>query len=340
MAAAATSACCAVGSSESGVVAAWSPPLAALWEQYAALWLDPELPSPETTSAGTFPAVALARKLRFDALVKDGTVSDRASKEGWRMSSVYGEVAVEAAWDIMATASQLWRQPNAKDVPMANTSVRSGSSSGRELPVAPLAVCDRTDRTIGAELSRIPGKFVDLGSGAGRVVMCMALTQLFESYEGIELDDRLHQCACASVTAMAEISAATVPTEAAVSAGTGDSRVPFPAEWSPGASTWPAHFGSVRLRCGDLTTTDWRDAAAVFVTATCFSEALLGQLTRKCTILKPGSVIVAMGRKLDSPLLEFCGSRTMTMSWGKGTMHVYRRARGGKWLAGVLGKRR
>jgi hypothetical protein len=96
----------------------------------------------------------------------------------------------------------------------------------------------------------------------------------------------------------------------------------------------------VKLQCGDLTRVDWTDAAVVFVTATCFTEALLAALTRKAVKLKSGSVIVSMGRKLESPLLEYCGSRTMTMAWGKGTMHVYRRARGGKWLAGVLGKRK
>ncbi|KAA0157890.1 hypothetical protein FNF28_06466 [Cafeteria roenbergensis] len=78
------------------------------------------------------------------------------------------------------------------------------------------------------------------------------------------------------------------------------------------------------------------DAGVVFVTATTFPPALMAALARACERLKPGAVVVSTGQRVVSPLLEDVGECRRAMPWGASTVYFSRRARGGRWLAGVL----
>ncbi|KAA0168039.1 hypothetical protein FNF31_00538 [Cafeteria roenbergensis] len=148
---------------------------------------------------------------------------------------------------------------------------------------------------------------------------------------GIEVDKHLHEAACAALEAVAASreaggglpSAAEASVEASVAA-----KASFPA-----GCGWSA----VELFLGDFRqSAALGDAGVVFVTATTFPPALMAALARACERLKPGAVVVSTGQRVVSPLLEDVGECRRAMPWGASTVYFSRRARGGRWLAGVL----
>lgn len=303
-------------------------------------------------------AAAEAVRARTAALESHGTVSSRGVNGGWDIALVYGEADVAALWDALARAVALWRPRKSKDIALADTGIARArrrvagraAGTGATTPEPPLPEVAPG----GAHgVPSVPGQFVDLGSGAGRAVFAAAAMGVFELARGVEVDALLHEAAVAAgraVEAATGVDLLVLPgaapeagsgtpgaaaAEAAAAATVADEAPPTATSASSAGPTRGA-WTAVSLEHGDLRTADWSGAAVVFVTATCFPLELMRALARRCEKLKPGSVVVSTGQRVESPLLEDAGMLVREMPWGPSKLFFSRRARGGQWLANVL----
>lgn len=82
-----------------------------------------------------------------------------------------------------------------------------------------------------------------------------------------------------------------------------------------------------------ITDLDWSDADLVLANSTCFDKILLDQIAEKCSLLKKGSWLFTLTKKLptaEEPELpknetqdwECVMSIKREMSWGQATIHI------------------
>lgn len=286
-------------------------------------------------------ALALRRK----ALHEHGTVSSRGASGEWDVAMVYGEADPRVLWDLLARAAALWRERKSPDLPVAD----SGMAAARARAAARSSGTAHVDAAfepplpagcVGGGLPPVQGAFVDIGSGAGRAVAAAAALGTFDTCRGVEVDKLLHEAACAALEAVAVSGGADAPADGVTASADGAA----PGDAEPAAADKTAFFPSGRgwsameLLLGDFRESALGDAGVVFVTATTFPPALMSALSRACEKLKPGAVVLSTGQRVVSPLLENVGECKRIMPWGRSTVYFSRRARGGRWLAGVLRK--
>ena len=85
---------------------------------------------------------------------------------------------------------------------------------------------------------------------------------------------------------------------------------------------------------------DWADADLVLANSTCFDTALLHKLAHKCRLLKKGTWIFSLSRKIPNVReghdfvpqskghdFECVMSIDRPMSWGTATVHIQRKIR-------------
>ena len=141
-------------------------------------------------------------------------------------------------------------------------------------------------RAVLAELRRQPGgaraidggTFVDLGSGAGKVVIAAALERRFARARGIEL--------------LPELDALARALEARWRAGEG---VEGELERAGDAAAPPTR---VEFALGSVLEERWDDATLVLTHCTCFAGELLAALARRAARLAPGAFVVTTSRVL------------------------------------------
>ena len=78
-----------------------------------------------------------------------------------------------------------------------------------------------------------------------------------------------------------------------------------------------------------------RSSALCFCHCTCFGEGLLAQFAKKCEALAPGTLVIVVSHLLRSNLFEMVHTAPYVMTWGEGTVYVYRRKALPKWIGGL-----
>ncbi len=140
--------------------------------------------------------------------------------------------------------------------------------------------------------------FYDLGSGTGKAVILAALLFNFSECVGIEILKELHETAESILH-----------------------RLHFEVEPHLHKKTLPKTVFKHKdfLRC------DFSQADIVFIHATCFYEELWEHLARKLEQLQSGSRVVTVTKMLHSPMFEHLRTDEHAMSWGKATIHFYKK---------------
>ena len=139
------------------------------------------------------------------------------------------------------------------------------------------------------------GKFYDLGSGSGKVIVAAALLHSFESCCGIEILASLH--------GIADIVQAE----------------------------YHRYFTSPRLEVyhgsiTDLTLKDWTDGDIIYVNSTCFSNELFAEMASIAKKMKVGSIMITLSQVLPKAtgFRLFHESRE-TMSWGEADYYFHKK---------------
>jgi hypothetical protein len=148
-------------------------------------------------------------------------------------------------------------------------------------------------------------KFYDLGSGTGKAVLAARLLHDFESCNGIEIINNLHEVAV-KLKHKFEQGDELVQHTQFVKA---DNPVP-----------------QIHFECGDFLETDsWFDGDVVFINSTCFDEDLMESLSKKCESLKSNSYVITFTKPLDSKKFEILEKSRYAMSWGTATVYIHKR---------------
>ena len=158
-------------------------------------------------------------------------------------------------------------------------------------------------------MGRAPASFIDLGSGAGRPVFAAAMSYPFAVATGVELVEPLHTLA-AKLGGFYE-------------------RLFLPKF----GAAWAGQ--KLALVNGDLLVHDWSGSDIVFCHCTCFGEALLKQFAKLCEKLAPGAIVVTVSHLLRTNLFEMVHTAPYVMTWGEGTVYIYRRKALPKWIGGL-----
>ena len=158
-------------------------------------------------------------------------------------------------------------------------------------------------------MGRGPASFIDLGSGAGRPVFAAAMSYPFAKATGVELVADLHSLADRLGMYYSKLF-----------------RPKFGAAWVE---------QKLEFVNGDLLEHDWTSYDIVFCHCTCFGEGLLAQFAKKCEKLAPGTLVVVVSHLLRSNLFEMVHTAPYVMTWGEGTVYIYRRKALPKWIGGL-----
>ncbi len=147
------------------------------------------------------------------------------------------------------------------------------------------------------------GHFVDLGSGSGRMIFAAALYHDFLSVTGIEILDDLYNI-----------------TKKVLS------------EWDNIKDHLPAKKQdmAVKVQLGDCCYTDWSHADIVWCNATCFDTDIVEMIAQRAMLLKPGSFLLLVTKKLPSSVQYFfdeVDTAPVRLNWGEATVYYYRRNR-------------
>ncbi len=134
--------------------------------------------------------------------------------------------------------------------------------------------------------------FYDLGSGAGKAVMCAALMFDFKKICGIEQLKLLHDCAITIQQSSKYLR-------------------DKPIDWYH----------------GDLLNIDWSDADVVFINASAFIGEFWQQVQKKLLSLKEGARIILVSKKLPEDNFELFITQDWGCSWGIARVTIYRRIR-------------
>jgi SAM-dependent methyltransferase len=142
------------------------------------------------------------------------------------------------------------------------------------------------------------GIFYDLGSGTGKAVFAARLTRDFDKCIGIEILSSLHEAAEIVVQRFNE---------------------KFRNFLSLGENQ------TVSVYEGSFCDFDWSDGDLVFANSTCFSDELMGEVSRLAGRLKPGAIVVTFTKGMTSPHFELLERKRYAMSWGPATVFIHRR---------------
>ncbi len=131
--------------------------------------------------------------------------------------------------------------------------------------------------------------FYDLGSGAGKAVVCAALLYEFKKVYGIEQLSLLHECAqkiCSQLSV--------------------------------------THSQTITLYQADLLSFTYQDADIVFINASAFLGDFWQAVLVKLQGLKAGTQIILVSKPLPEAQFEQVYSDFLPMSWGLARVGVYR----------------
>jgi hypothetical protein len=148
-----------------------------------------------------------------------------------------------------------------------------------------------------AQKQRPPNEctFVDLGSGDGRQVLLASLLQPFARLVGVEILPALHLLAVQSLAKMSK-------------------------------HVKPSLNQDISFHQSDLLDFNWLDADIILITWTCFPVQLRERLMDKAAGLKPGAIAIAVTHEITHPGWTCLESGKRSMSWGVGTVFVYRKS--------------
>lgn len=138
--------------------------------------------------------------------------------------------------------------------------------------------------------------FYDLGCGTGKAVIGAALLRKFKKCCGIDLLPGLIESAI-----QVKNSAATY------------------------AHTFVTPLTAIEFHHQDLLNVDLSQAGIVFIHATTFHPTLWEPLIKKLNCLKENTYIIAVTKKLSSNQFETINALTVSMSWGEGSVYIYRK---------------
>lgn len=152
------------------------------------------------------------------------------------------------------------------------------------------------------------GRFYDLGSGSGRIVIAAALLYPFEAYIGIEL---LHSLFSISVEVKEKFLSVLndIPTTEQLPEITSEEDLPVfrnENDWIKDSrdSKVRFHQGSIDFEALDeneLTLNsdfDWTQGSFIFINSTCFDSNLMEIISRLCQRLLPGTIVVTLTHML------------------------------------------
>ena len=80
----------------------------------------------------------------------------------------------------------------------------------------------------------------------------------------------------------------------------------------------------IEVHQGDILSFDWFDADIIYLSAVCFSEELLEQVTDLLQRVKAGTRILSLRPLGDRPYIELYASVEVKMSWGGGRVFYHR----------------
>lgn len=149
------------------------------------------------------------------------------------------------------------------------------------------------------KISPQPGtKFYDLGSGTGKAVFVARFLYDFDSCNGIEILEGLHNAGIEVVH-----------------------------RYNRYFKQLLLHTtdNDVVLKHGSILDLDWSDGDLIFANSTCFDENLMGRVSELAERLKPGSFVVTFTKGLESPAFEVMERKRYRMSWGPATVFIHRR---------------
>uniref|UniRef100_K3W8C8 Histone-lysine N-methyltransferase, H3 lysine-79 specific n=1 Tax=Globisporangium ultimum (strain ATCC 200006 / CBS 805.95 / DAOM BR144) TaxID=431595 RepID=K3W8C8_GLOUD len=190
------------------------------------------------------------------------------------------------------TVSRLERE--AKELP--NRSLAYG-----EIPFATVEETFQLMRSQFGVLLDRGGKFYDLGSGCGKVVMAAALLHDFSQCCGIEILEGLHGIALKVLDHWRYKMLDSLP------AAKVDIDVGF-------------------TRADAATNVDiWKDATLVFCNSTCFSGSLIQSISTAADQLNDGTYFVTITKPLSSKRWKTMLEQKLPMSWGKATVIVQKK---------------
>ena len=138
--------------------------------------------------------------------------------------------------------------------------------------------------------------FYDLGSGTGKAVIAAALLFPFSKTVGIELLDDLYD---ASIHVLERLKREV--------------------------STQETPLPEIQFIQSDFLNTDFSDADIVFAHATCFHEGQFRELLPKFEGLKKGARLLLVSKPIASESYEYIKSSEHPFSWGKATLHSYKK---------------
>jgi len=153
------------------------------------------------------------------------------------------------------------------------------------------------------------GKFVDVGSGVGKVVFSAALFHDFSKVVGIEILSGLHAASVGVLESWREL------------------RRQLPQR---------KRDMDISLLLGDALSMPWsNDTDVVFINATCFTRDMLRPLGREACRMRPGALLAITTHKLDAAVdpalpqyLELALADSMDASFGGSVaVHFYRRTK-------------
>ena len=151
------------------------------------------------------------------------------------------------------------------------------------------------------------GTFVDLGHGTGKGILTACLMHSFDKCMGVELLGNLYKQSLQLKQEFDEY-----------------------AEGQDRAAKFEVHHG-------DMLEVDWKDADLVLANSTCFDQDLLNKIADKCSLLKKGSWMFTLTKKLPSAESDWYADDSIArewecvmsikreMSWGLATVHIQRK---------------
>lgn len=143
-----------------------------------------------------------------------------------------------------------------------------------------------------------PGEvFYDLGSGTGKAVFCAALLYNWKKCCGVERLDALHHKSQELLKQFSNLALV---------------RQHFSYKYFP-----------VSFIQDDFVKIDFTDADVIFLHATTFGYDILEPLKEKLHLLKPGSRIIIVSKKLEENSFQLIDQSKRMMDWGEGTVLTY-----------------
>lgn len=142
-------------------------------------------------------------------------------------------------------------------------------------------------------------KFVDLGSGTGKVACSACVLFNFREVIGIEIQDALYDFSNSLLTKLKSS--------------------------NPRSQHWQDKLKRVTFLKQNFLDSNLDDADIIFANATCFSTDTWRQLEEKFKRCKPGTRYIMTTKYLKDPAFKLLHSVCYPMSWGYARLSVYER---------------